>query len=188
MKKYLSMKTISQKIIKEAVDKAIQSFIAKKTQQTLVEYRKLNTVENGRSLFPSNSYNMYIGGDEHDPAHVHIQIPSSRIEATFKIDNGALNKIKHGDRDSKEIREMERKFPQWLKLQSVADPSYTNQDILKMAWIEATKDNLKYQQQNPNNDSLRYQKEIQLRQQQQNQAELSKMQPRKRSHQIRKQS
>ena len=179
---------MSQKIIKEAVDQVIQSFIAKKTRQTLVEYKKLNTVENGRSLFPSNSYNMYIGGDEHDPAHVHIQLPSSRIEATFKIDDGAFIRMKHGDRNSKEVREMERNFPQWLKLQSVENPSYTNQDMLKIAWIEATKDNLKYQQQNPNNDSIRYQKDIQLRQQQQNQAELSKMRPRKRLRQIRNHS
>lgn len=182
------MKVISKEIIREAVDQAIQDFIKRiQNRQMLREYRRLNSFENSQSLFPARNYRMFMGSDEHDPAHVHIRYEPSKYEATFKIDDGSFIRMKRGERDSKEIREMERKFPQWLKLQSVQNPSYTNQDMLKLAWIETTKDNLKYQQQNPNNDSIRYQKEMQLRQQQQNQAELSKMRPRKRPLQVRKQ-
>lgn len=179
------MKTIDKEVIKEAVDKAIQKWLSnRKKREKLMEYRKINKTENGCSLFPSNCYNMFIGSDEHDPAHVHIRSLSSGDEAKFQIDNGAFLDMKKGNENSKEVRLMKRNFPQWLKLQSVENPSYTNQDMLKMAWIETTKDNLKYQQQNPNNDSIRYQKEMQLRQQQQNQAELSKMRSRKRQHQM----
>ena len=181
------MYKISPKMIEEAVNQAIQNLIAKK-QEKLLEYRKINKKDNDLSLFPSKNYNIFMGSNEHDPAHIHIRSLTSDHEATFKIDDGSFIDMKYGDENSKETREMKRNFPQWLKLQSLENPAYTNQDMLKMAWVETMKDNLKYQQQNPNNDSIRYQKELQLRQQQQNQAELSKIRPRKRPLQMRKQS
>lgn len=181
------MHKINPKIIEEAVNQAIQNFIAKKQEQ-LLEYRKINKKDNNLSLFPSKNYHIFIGSNEHDPAHIHIRSLTSDHEATFKIDDGSFINMKYGNENSKDVREMKRNFPIWLMQKSVENPSYINQDMLKIAWIETMKDNLKYQQQNPNNDSIRYQKEMQLRQQQQNQAELSTMRPRKRSRQIRNHS
>ena len=82
------------KIIKEAIDKVINEEIIT-YREPILEMAKLNMKDDGKSLFPSNAYNIIVQGDNspNKPPHIHIISKQEGYNIKVLIETGELWQI-----------------------------------------------------------------------------------------------
>lgn len=95
-------------------------------KKPLVEMAKLNSKDNGNSLFPSNSYEIKIWSHDHNPPHIHIK--KDGCEALFEIENGQLFQVKTLGKSDKLLRYMANNINKWFDFPSCSLPKVTNRE------------------------------------------------------------
>ena len=82
------------KIVKEAIDKVVNEELMEYCE-SLLEMAKLNMKDDGKSLFPSNAYNIIVQGDNspNKPPHIHIISKQEGYNIKVLIESGELWQI-----------------------------------------------------------------------------------------------
>lgn len=101
-------------------------------KEPLVEMAKLNSKDKGNSLFPSNSFDVRMWSNDHNPPHIHIK--KDGCEALFEIENGRLFQVKTLGKNDKLLRYMANNINKWLDSPSCSLPKDTNREYALSVW------------------------------------------------------
>ena len=106
------------KIIKEAINKVINEEIVV-YREPLLEMAKLNMKDDGKSLFPSNAYNIIVQGDNspNKPPHIHIISKQEGYNIKVLIETGELWQIVNLGRRRKtdSFSDVIKNIKEWLQ-------------------------------------------------------------------------
>lgn len=111
--------------IDEIITESINDFIEEEiimSREPLMEMAKLNMKDGGTSLFPSNTYNIIVQGDNspNKPPHIHVISKQEGYNIKVYIESGELWKVvSYGRRGRKDkFIDVIRKIKEWLSLPS----------------------------------------------------------------------
>ena len=81
---------IISEVVSKVLNEKVQTF-----REPLNEMAKLNMKDSGKSLFPSNAYDIIVQGDNspHKPPHIHVMSKQEGYNIKILIENGELWKV-----------------------------------------------------------------------------------------------
>ena len=128
------IKNSIKKILKENLAYNYNNDIEPETNNdTLVEMARINTRDNGK-LFPTNSWEIKIWSNDHEPPHFHILKDGWNV--SFLISNGQLYDIKTRGENEEILRYMCRNIEKWLNSKCAIIPKITNRENAEAQWLQ----------------------------------------------------
>lgn len=128
-----------KKIIREEVYRVIEEKLTSQ-REPLNEMAKLNMKDGGKSLFPSNVYDIIVQGDNspNKPPHIHVMSKQEGYNIKILIDTGELWQVENcGRRGKKEsFSDVVKAIKKWLLLPSEVPMAKgdTNQTLALNLW------------------------------------------------------
>ena len=98
----------------------------------IVEMARINKNENGKCIFPYDSWEIRIWGNDHNPPHFHVIRDGWDVE--FLIETGELYRIKSEGRNKQIYKYILSNIKNWLNSTCFAQKKITNQENAMLHW------------------------------------------------------
>ena len=103
-----------------------------KTHDEINEMARINKKENGKCIFPYNSWELKIWSNDHNPPHFHIICDGWNV--SFTIEDGELLQIEGRGANASTFEYMKNNVKEWLSSNCFAQPKLTNKENATLQW------------------------------------------------------
>lgn len=100
----------------------------------LEEIARININENGRCIFPYNSFEVKMWSNDHEPPHFHIISDGWNI--SFLVENGELDKVESRGSNLQVYNYICANVKKWLSSKCAILPNITNQENALAVWAQ----------------------------------------------------
>lgn len=120
-------------IVSEEINKVIKESL-NKSPEPLLEMARINTNENGKCIFPYNSFEVKMWSKDHEPPHFHVISDGWNI--SFLVEDGELYKVESRGSNVQVYNYICANVKEWLSSKCAIIPDITNQKNALAVWAQ----------------------------------------------------